>query len=125
MLKDYPLTEHALRVVPALEAFARSHVAPVAIPTTVSDSNVVETSMPRLERLRALKVKDNVGVFEEHRLDFRDLTVLSKQDAATKIRSCSRDGPAGCARSCHCNTDWISCGLKPLEISIDTQACLL
>jgi hypothetical protein len=70
MLKTLPLTEHALRLVPALEAFARSHVAPVSIPATVSDSNVVEIAMHRLERLRALKVKDNVGLFEEHRLDF-------------------------------------------------------
>ena len=56
----------------ANEALVRPHVAPVSVASAVGDPDFVEIAVDGLKSIRALKVEDDVGVLQQHRLSGKD-----------------------------------------------------
>ncbi len=74
------------RLFAALETFVGPHVAPLSITPTVGDPKLIEVAVYGFERGRAIKVENDVGISELHRLPAQDLVVVSEEATATKIR---------------------------------------
>jgi hypothetical protein len=68
-----------------LEALVSPEIPPFAVAATIGNPNIVEIGVDCFHSIGALKIEDDVGIFQQHRLPSKNLILFTKQAAAAKI----------------------------------------